>query len=136
MPTAPPAPCRFETTTGCFRNFSSAPASGRPVWSATPPGGKGMIIVTARVGYASCADAEDAISATVTARKAAAVFLIMQGKKQETGRSSPRTILAIGTPPMNILTLIYDRKIKCQEEEKGTYGWAVGSQSPAICSNV
>jgi hypothetical protein len=45
MPTAPPAPARFTTTTGCFRVFSIDAASGRPTMSATPPGGNGTIMV-------------------------------------------------------------------------------------------
>ena len=45
MPTAPPAPVRFTTTTGCFSVFSICEASGRPTMSATPPGGNGTIIV-------------------------------------------------------------------------------------------
>src|SRR5687768_7790625 len=55
MPTAPPAPVRFTTTTGCFSAFSICEASGRPTISATPPGGNGTIIVTGLDGYASWA---------------------------------------------------------------------------------
>jgi hypothetical protein len=32
-------------TTGCFSDLSIIAASGRPVMSATPPGGNGTIIV-------------------------------------------------------------------------------------------
>src|ERR671914_1517329 len=52
MPTAPPAPVRFTTTTGCFQIFSICAASGRPTMSATPPGGNGTTIVTGFEGYA------------------------------------------------------------------------------------
>ena len=38
------------TTTGCFKSFSSAIAVGRPVMSATPPGGNGTIIWIGFVG--------------------------------------------------------------------------------------
>ena len=55
MPTAPPAPVRFTTTTGCLSAFSICAASGRPTMSATPPGGNGTIIVIGFAGYESCA---------------------------------------------------------------------------------
>ena len=45
MPTAPPAPVRFTTTTGCLSVFSICAASGRPTMSATPPGGNGTTMV-------------------------------------------------------------------------------------------
>src|SRR3954462_10290921 len=57
MPTAPPAPVRFTTTTGCLRDFCITVASGRPTMSATPPGGNGTIIVIGLDGYDSCATA-------------------------------------------------------------------------------
>ena len=50
MPTEPPAPGRFTTTIGCPSVFSMVAASGRPTMSATPPGGKGTIMVIGRVG--------------------------------------------------------------------------------------
>ena len=50
MPTPPPAPERFSTTTGCFRMRVIASASGRPVMSATPPGGNGTTIAMALAG--------------------------------------------------------------------------------------
>ena len=45
MPVAPPAPTRFSTTTVCFSSLPSASATGRATVSATPPGGKGTIMV-------------------------------------------------------------------------------------------
>src|SRR5882724_2105335 len=72
MPTAPAAPVLFTTTTGFFRTFSSAAATGRAVRSATPPGGKGATMVTGRSGYFSCAE-------TVTARTSK----IIKGSKRE-----------------------------------------------------
>ena len=57
LPTAPPAPPRFSTTTGCPRIFSSAAAIGRAARSACPPGGKGTIIVSVREGQPPCAQA-------------------------------------------------------------------------------
>src|SRR5882672_9363329 len=54
MPTPPPAPARFSTTIGCLSTRPIASAIGRATVSATPPGGKGTIIVTGRFGY-SCA---------------------------------------------------------------------------------
>jgi hypothetical protein len=50
MPTAPPAPVRFTTTTGWRSVFSIEAASGRPTMSATPPGGNGTIMVIAFEG--------------------------------------------------------------------------------------
>src|SRR5262245_28028689 len=66
MPTAPPAPARLLITTGCLRNFSIATAVGRPVWSATPPGGNGTIIVIGRSGN-PCAGAPPAAARTTSA---------------------------------------------------------------------
>src|SRR3990170_6986833 len=60
MPTAPPAPVRFTTTTGCVSVFSICAASGRPTMSATPPGGKGTIMVTGFEGYAAWPNAVEA----------------------------------------------------------------------------
>jgi hypothetical protein len=50
MPTPPPAPCLFSTTTGWPRSRPIASATGRAVMSATPPGGKGTIIEMGRLG--------------------------------------------------------------------------------------
>src|SRR5688572_23607545 len=64
MPTAPPAPVRFTTTTGCLRAFSICEASGRPTISATPPGGNGTIMVIGFEGYGSCANTGRATSSS------------------------------------------------------------------------
>src|SRR6266850_429101 len=72
MPTAPAAPVLFTTTTGFFRTFSRAAATGRAVRSATPPGGKGATMLTGRSGYFSCAE-------TVTARTSK----IIKGSKRK-----------------------------------------------------
>ena len=56
MPSAPPAPAWFSTTTGCFSSRASASATGRATVSATPPGGKGTIIVIGRSGQAGLGD--------------------------------------------------------------------------------
>src|SRR5580765_5847731 len=70
MPTAPAAPVLFTTTTGFFRTFSSAAATGRAVRSATPPGGKGATMVIGRSGYFSCAETLTATkSRTIKASK-------------------------------------------------------------------
>jgi hypothetical protein len=45
----------LTTTTGCLRRRSKVAASGRPVRSAMPPGGKGLTMEMARVGYGSWA---------------------------------------------------------------------------------
>src|SRR5512145_385933 len=58
MPTAPAAPGLLVMTTACLSTFSSAAASGRPLRSAWPPGGKGLTIVIGRVGNGSSAAAE------------------------------------------------------------------------------
>src|SRR6266480_64220 len=63
MPTAPPAPVRLMTTTGCFSAWFMPAASGLPTMSATPPGGNGTTIVSGFDGYASCADAPAAQNA-------------------------------------------------------------------------
>src|SRR5580700_6635014 len=54
-PTAPAAPDLFSITTGCLSIVSITAASGRVTTSEAPPGGKGLMIVTAWEGYASCA---------------------------------------------------------------------------------
>src|SRR5215470_4693684 len=66
----PPAPGLFSTTTGTPSARLIASAAGRPMMSATPPGGNGTIIVIGRDGYASCATAGSvyAAVATTTAR--------------------------------------------------------------------
>src|SRR5215831_4729185 len=51
MPSAPPAPARFSTTTDCLSSRESASATGRATVSATPPGGNGTIIVIGRSGH-------------------------------------------------------------------------------------
>src|ERR1044071_419948 len=75
LPTAPPAPGRFDTTTGCFRIFSIAAAVGLPVTSATPPGGKGTIIVIARDGNDSCATAVAVANAAAHAAKSVLIVI-------------------------------------------------------------
>jgi hypothetical protein len=50
MPSAPPAPALFSTTTLCLSSRASASATGRATVSATPPGGNGTTIVTGRSG--------------------------------------------------------------------------------------
>src|SRR5262249_165513 len=66
-PTAPAAPALFSRTTGCLNTASSAASSGRVIVSLTPPGGNGLIIVMARVGYASCARARPPASVAADA---------------------------------------------------------------------
>src|SRR6185295_4464798 len=63
MPSAPPAPARFSTTTDCFSSRPSASATGRATVSATPPGGNGTIIVIGRSGH-DCACAAAATTGT------------------------------------------------------------------------
>ncbi|CFW51695.1 Uncharacterised protein [Bordetella pertussis] len=46
MPTLPPAPGRFSTSTVCFRCGCIAWAMARPKMSAAPPGGYGTTTVT------------------------------------------------------------------------------------------
>src|SRR6185503_9705648 len=52
-------------TTGCLSSGSSEAASGRATTSAAPPGGNGLMNVTGRAGYASCA--HDAFAASAAA---------------------------------------------------------------------
>ena len=68
IPTAPAAPALLETTTGCLSTRSSAAASGRPVRSATPPGGNGLTSVMGRFGYCSWARAPVLGRAAITGR--------------------------------------------------------------------
>ncbi len=69
MPMPPPAPALFSTTIFCFSVFSIATAVGRPVRSATPPGGNGTIIVIGFDGYASCAKPAIAASDAATMQR-------------------------------------------------------------------
>src|SRR5688572_18444759 len=73
MPTAPPAPVRFTTTTGCLSDFSICDARGRPTMSATPPGGNGTIMVIGFEGYASWASA---VKAARNSTAAMGIFLM------------------------------------------------------------
>src|SRR6185436_6286780 len=71
MPIPPPAPALFSTTIFWPSDFSIATAVGRPVRSATPPGGNGTIIVIGLAGNGSCANAalhNDSNSAAHAAR--------------------------------------------------------------------
>src|SRR5438105_12961402 len=69
MPTAPAAPVLFTTTTGFFKTFSRAAATGRAVRSATPPGGKGATTVIGRSGYFSCAETLTAMKSNASKRE-------------------------------------------------------------------
>src|SRR5882672_99881 len=73
MPTPPPAPARFSTTIGCLSTRPIASAIGRATVSATPPGGKGTIIVIGRFGY-SCALSGKAARSSRNANKFARPF--------------------------------------------------------------
>src|SRR3954452_1658942 len=66
MPSAPPAPARFSTTTGCLSSRASASATGRATVSATPPGGNGTIIVIVFSGQLDCANAAAATTSVAT----------------------------------------------------------------------
>src|SRR5512133_91756 len=57
MPSVPPAPARFSTTTGWPSRAASPAATRRPSRSLDPPGGKGTTSLIGRVGKAGCASA-------------------------------------------------------------------------------
>ena len=76
MPNPPPAPARFSTTMVALSSRASASATGRATVSATPPGGKGTIMVMLRPsGQALWADA--GFAPRLAARAVAAAAAIM-----------------------------------------------------------
>src|SRR6266705_196061 len=81
MPTAPPAPVRLTTTTGCFSAWCIPAASGRPTMSATPPGGNGTTIVSGFDGYASCADAPAAAQSAIRRESRVLGIAYSQGRE-------------------------------------------------------
>src|SRR5262249_42202598 len=94
MPTPPPAPARFSTTTGCFSTCPIASATGRATVSATPPGGNGTIIVIGWFGY-SCAASGDAASSS---RNASALARIVCLADQRRGKGARIERLQIVDP--------------------------------------
>src|SRR5262249_50292848 len=73
LPTAPPAPERFSTTTVVFRMRGGASATGRAARSAWPPGGKGTIMLMLPLGQVPCpntAGARAPVAAEATGRLA------------------------------------------------------------------
>src|SRR4051812_24735270 len=64
----PPAPGRFETTTGCFQVSLMRWATARATRSTEPPAGKGAITVTGLSGK-FCANATGAAAASSNRKK-------------------------------------------------------------------
>src|SRR5690606_30595518 len=101
MPMPPPAPARFSTTTGCPRLRLIASATGRPTVSATPPGGKGTIIVTGRDGQVSAAPAITRTSFVVVS-----VGGLVQRRRPRPGWLPPR---GRGAPPVSLAHAVDQR---------------------------
>src|SRR5262245_27434993 len=91
MPTAPDAPGLFTITTGCFRAFSSEAASGRPVRSASPPGGNGLMMVTGRFGNVSSAPAVATTASVTSATTTTSVRIRIASRRTMWMRSKIRS---------------------------------------------
>src|SRR3954462_8492269 len=77
MPAAPEAAGTLRPGTGCFSRRSITAETGRAVWSATPPGGKGTTRLIGRAGYSSCAPAPSGKPTSAASSSAPATCLIL-----------------------------------------------------------